>query len=324
MGGGPHPYDALVPGVILDAVERLGVRCDGRLLPLASYENRVYQVGVEEGAPLVAKFYRPGRWPDAAILEEHAFAFELAEREIPVVAPLEGPQGRTLLEHRGFRYALYPWRGGRAPELDRPGVRAWLGRFLGRIHALGAVRRFERRPALTVERYGWRSLERLDALGALPDDLAPAYRSVAGQALGRIEADFAALPELRRLRVHGDCHVGNILWTDAGPHFVDLDDTRMGPAVQDLWMLVSESREEQPREIEELLSGYTLFHDFDRAELVLIEGLRTLRLVRYAAWLASRWDDPAFPPSFPWFGTRRYWEDQIEILRGQVERLQEP
>lgn len=319
-----HPYDRLTPDLILDAVERFGVRCDGRFLALNSYENRVYQVGVEEGEPLVVKFYRPGRWSEAAILEEHDFACTLAGHEIPVIAPLAGAGGHTLFAHAGFRYALYPRRGGRWPELEDPETRLWIGRFLGRIHAVGAVRPFRHRPRLDVASFGHEPVQYLLERGVVPRELATNYHAAATAILERVEAAFAARSPFRAIRLHGDCHPGNILWSPAGPHFVDLDDCRMGPAVQDLWMLLSGTREEMLRQLADVLEGYGDFHAFDAAELPLIEPLRALRMIHYAGWLAKRWDDPAFPLNFPWFNTPRYWQEHLDALREQLERLDEP
>ncbi|QKT03682.1 serine/threonine protein kinase [Ectothiorhodospiraceae bacterium 2226] len=321
MNAPAHPYDALTPDRVLDAVEALGLRPDGRLLALNSYENRVYQIGIEDDRFVVAKFYRPARWDDAAILEEHAYALALAEAEIPVVAPLM-LEGRTLHHDGPFRYAVFPRRGGRAPSLDNPEHLTWLGRFLGRIHLLGAARRFEHRPRVSPAD-GRSALAYLLA-EAVPDALAHNYRAAAEPLLDAVEAAFERVGPYRTLRLHGDCHAGNVLWTDAGPHFVDLDDCRNGPAVQDLWMLLSGTREEMEGQLRALLEGYREFYDFDPLELHLVEALRALRLITYSAWLARRWDDPAFPMHFPWFHTARYWEDQLQTLREQRERLAEP
>ncbi|HUO43597.1 MAG TPA: serine/threonine protein kinase [Burkholderiales bacterium] len=321
----PHPYSALTPDCVLDAVESRGLRCDGRFIALNSYENRVFQVLLEEdrGGAVIVKFYRPGRWSDAQILEERAFALELAEREIPVVAPLAGDDGATLSVHAGFRFALFPRQPGRAPELDRADTLEWLGRFLGRIHAVGAVRRFRERPALTPETFGRAPLQLLLDGNWLPADLRASYETIARQLLDAIERRYAEAGQIGTLRLHGDCHAGNILWTDKGPHFVDLDDCRSGPAVQDLWMLLSGSREEMAQQLGKVLSGYREFHDFDTRELLLIEPLRALRMIHYSAWLASRWDDPAFPAAFPWFNTQRYWQEQVLQLREQLAALDE-
>jgi Ser/Thr protein kinase RdoA (MazF antagonist) len=328
-GTDPHPYARLTPDAILNALEARGLRCDGRLLALNSYENRVYQVGIEDAAPVVAKFYRPERWSDAQILEEHAFAIELSESEIPVVAPLAF-DGATLLEGEGFRFALFPKRGGRSPELDDPEVLEWLGRFIGRIHAVGRARAFVQRPALDIESFGTEPREFLLASGFIPADLTEAWRQASALALEAVTCAFERAGEVATLRVHGDCHASNVLWTPAsgnqvgGPHFVDLDDSRMAPAVQDLWMLISGDRADMGRQLGRLLKGYEDFSEFDDRELNLVEALRTLRLIHYSAWLARRWDDPAFPLAFPWFNTPRYWQDRILELREQVAALQEP
>jgi Ser/Thr protein kinase RdoA (MazF antagonist) len=319
-----HPYEALTPARLLNAVESTGLRCDGRLQALNSYENRVYQVGIEEGEPVVAKFYRPGRWPDAAILEEHAFTAELAEREIPVVAPLADSSGRTLHEFEGFRFALYPRRTGRAAELDDPDTLEWMGRFIGRIHAVGAIRPFSHRPALTIRSFGEEPLAWLLETGFVAPDLAAVYRSVAEEALARVRACFSRAGSVRAIRLHGDCHPGNVLWSSEGPYFVDFDDCRMGPAVQDIWMLLSGGRADMTRQLASVIEGYNEFHHFNPRELHLVEALRTLRMIHYSAWLARRWDDPAFPAAFPWFGTTHYWQDQILALREQTALMEEP
>ncbi len=319
-----HPYDALTPDTVLNAVDAAGHRTDGRLLALNSYENRVYQVGVEDGPPLIAKFYRPGRWTDQAIREEHAFTLALAEAEIPAVAPLVDDSGETLRAHAGFRFALYPRRGGRWPDLDDPDHLMWMGRFMGRIHALGAARPFVHRPTLDVASFGHASVDYLREAAVIPEYLREAWFSLARDVLAQVEAGFARAGDYARIRLHGDCHPGNILWTDDGPHFVDFDDARMGPAVQDLWMLLSGERAQMTAQIDEILSGYTEFMDFDPRQLHLIEPLRTLRMIHYSAWLARRWDDPSFPRSFPWFGEPRYWEEQVLALREQAAAMNEP
>jgi len=319
---GEHPYTALTPDVIIDAVEALGHRCDGRVLALNSYENRVYQVGVEDGPPVVAKFYRPGRWSTPAILEEHDFALELSRAEIPVIAPLLRG-GKSLFEAAGFRYAVYPRCGGHWPELATRDERLWMGRFLGRIHAVGALRAFRERPALDWRVLGSETAEFLLESGWIPPHLEPAYESLARDVLALVEQRFAEATPYRRLRLHGDCHPGNVLWTDEGPHFVDLDDCVTGPAVQDLWMLVSGGSDEMGAQLSELLEGYARFADFDRRELLLVEPLRTLRIMHYAGWLARRWEDPAFPRAFPWFGESRFWEQHVLNLREQLAAMLE-
>ena len=316
------PYAGLTPDVMLDAVESAGFRVDGRMLALNSYENRVYQVGIEDSLPLIAKFYRPGRWSDAQILEEHHFTQELAGREIPVVPPLL-VGGQSLHSFAGFRFSLSPRRGGRAPELDNPDVLEWLGRFLARIHAVGAIVPFQHRPAITVESFGTQPRDWLLTSNFIPADLRETWRSVIDQALAGVRTCFDRAGEVLQIRLHGDCHVGNVLYTDDGPHFVDFDDCRTGPAMQDLWMLLSGSREEMTRQLRDVLEGYEEFADFNRRELHLLEALRTLRLIHYSAWLAQRWQDPAFPLAFPWFNTQRYWQDRILELREQVSAMDE-
>ena len=317
-----HPYAGLTPDVVLDALESVGWRGDGRQLALNSFENRVYQVWMEHGAPLVAKFYRPDRWSDAQILEEHAFVNELAEREIPVVAPLAAPG--TLLRYAGFRFAVFPRRGGRAPELEHRETLEWIGRFIGRIHALGAARAFVERPALDAQSFGAEPRDWLLAHEFVPADLREAWQRIAAQALEGVARCYERAGSPRAIRLHGDCHAGNILWTHDGPHFVDFDDARSGPPIQDLWMLLSGERAAMTRALGDVLAGYEDFMELDRRELHLVEALRTLRLLHYSAWLARRWDDPAFPAAFPWFNTHRYWQDRILELREQVALMQEP
>ncbi|MES2900572.1 MAG: serine/threonine protein kinase [Pseudomonadota bacterium] len=318
-----HPFQDLNPECVLDALDSVGMFADGRLLALNSYENRVYQIGMEEGPPVVAKFYRPQRWSDAAILEEHAFVQELVEREIPVVPALT-LQGRTLHQFGGFKFAVFPRRGGRAPELDDPATLEWTGRFIGRIHAVGALKTYEQRPALDPDTFGREPREYLLANGFIPPELLAAWRSVVDQALAGVRHCYDRAGASAVLRLHGDCHAGNVLWTDDGPHFVDFDDSRSGPAIQDLWMLLSGERVDMVRQMSDVLAGYEDFCDFDPRELYLVEALRTLRLIHYSAWLARRWDDPAFPAAFPWFNTQRYWQDRILELREQVALMDEP
>jgi len=318
----PAPYATLTPDRILDALDAIGVRGDGRLLALNSYENRVYLVHCEDAPAVVVKFYRPGRWSDDQIGEEHAFVAELAAREIPAVAPLSRG-GRTLHHDGDLRFAVYPRHGGRTPELDDRETLTWLGRFIGRIHAVGAQRPFAVRPALDVASFGDEPLAFLLDAGFVPDDLREAYSTVAAMALAGVRHCFARAGACAHLRLHGDCHASNVLWTAAGPHFVDFDDARTGPAVQDLWMLLSGDRASMERQLSDVLAGYEDFAAFDRRELHLVEALRTLRLVHYAAWIARRWQDPAFPAAFPWFNTHRYWQDRVLELREQVAAMEE-
>lgn len=312
-----NSFYALSPDAVLDALDAIGLRGDGRLLALNSYENRVYQVGMEEGAPIVVKFYRPQRWTDAAILEEHAYVQELVAQEIPVVPPMQ-LSGTTLHQHQGFRFAVFARQGGRAPELDAPGTLEWIGRFMGRIHAVGATRAFAERPALDPDTFGTQPREWLLRSGLIPAELRDSWSAISQQALDSVRRCHERAGQVRLLRLHGDCHAGNVLWTDDGPHFVDFDDSRMGPALQDLWMLLSGERADMRRQFTELLVGYEDFSEFDQRELYLLEALRTLRLLHYSAWLGMRWEDPAFPAAFPWFNTIRYWQDRILELREQV------
>lgn len=318
-----QPFTALTPDAVLDALDSIGLRSDGRLLALNSYENRVYQTGMEDGPPLVAKFYRPARWTDAAILEEHAFVALLVEREIPVVPALV-INGSTLHACNGFRFSVFAKHGGRAPELDDCDTLEWMGRFIGRIHAVGALEPYRHRPTLDIHSFGIEPSEYLLAHDFIPAELIEVYRGVVAQALEDVRRCFDRAGSVRSLRLHGDCHVGNVLWTDDGPHFVDFDDSRMGPAIQDLWMLLSGERAEQTQQLGDLLAGYQDFYDFDPRELHLLEALRTLRLIHYSAWIARRWDDAAFPAAFPWFNTQRYWQDRILELREQIALMDEP
>lgn len=318
-----HPYSALNPDLVLNALESAGFRCDGRLLALNSYENRVYQVGTEDGSSVVAKFYRAGRWSDAAILEEHGYLTELAHAELPVVPPL-GVGGNSLYRYGGFRFAVFPRQGGYAPEFNESLTLVRMGRLLARIHAIGALRPYQHRPALDIESFGEEPVEHLLANAVVPTEAASDYRSAASLALDAVRRCYDRAGPAMSLRLHGDCYAGNVLWTDDGPHFVDFDDSRMGPAVQDIWMLLSGDRFAMTRQLTDLVAGYRGFFDFDTRELHLIEALRTLRLIHYTAWLARRWDDPAFPAAFPWFGTARYWQDRIVELHQQVARMAEP
>jgi Ser/Thr protein kinase RdoA (MazF antagonist) len=318
----PHPYDRLTPDVIIAAVESLGRLADRRILALNSYENRVYQVGIENGPPLIAKFYRPNRWSDAAIKEEHGFALELAAAEIPVIPPLVH-EGQTLLECEGFRFAVFERRGGRWPELGTDTEREWMGRFLGRIHLIGRRQRFQHRGRIDIERLGDESRNYLLEEGFIPSHIESAYDTVTADLLEQIRDAFESARGIGELRLHGDCHRGNVLWTDDGPHFVDLDDCLSGPAIQDLWMLLAGDRREMGEQMASMLQGYTQFSTFDHRELSLLESLRSLRMIHYSAWLARRWTDPAFPAAFPWFKEPRYWENQILVLREQQAAIAE-
>ena len=331
-----HPYATLTPDLVLDALAELGMYGDGRLMALSSYENRVYQVSLEDGSRVVTKFYRPERWSNAQILEEHAFSTELQAAEVPVVAPLS-INHQTLHQFGGFAFSVSPWRGGRTPELDDFEVLEWIGRFLARIHTVGAKRPFELRPALNVQNFGIESRDWLLANQIIPLDQEAAWTKACDEALALAGAQINpahmsdsgfSLQSATQIRLHGDCHPGNVLWTPVdehggGPHFVDLDDARTGPAVQDLWMLLSGERPQRTVQLSALLDGYEQFRSFDRRELALIEPLRTLRLIHYSAWLARRFADPIFPINFPWFGSSDYWRGQINMLHEQIEAMQE-
>lgn len=317
-----HPFENLTPSFIQDAIESLGYLCDGRVFGLNSYENRVYQVGIEEEQPLIAKFYRPNRWSRAQILEEHSFCFELQDQELPVVAPLQ-LNNESLFEYGDFMFALFPRKGGHAPELDNLDNLFILGRMLGRIHRIGAAEPFKHRPTIDLQSYGHDSVK-LISEQFIPGELKTAYDTLAQDLLNRMEQIWQESEPQDLIRVHGDCHIGNMLWRDNAPHFVDFDDARMAPAIQDIWMLLSGDRDSQQAQLLEIIEGYNEFGEFNPTQLKLTETLRTLRIMNYAAWLARRWEDPAFPHNFPWFNTVRYWSDHILELREQLAALQEP
>ncbi|HZO23479.1 MAG TPA: serine/threonine protein kinase [Steroidobacteraceae bacterium] len=316
------PFTGLTPEAVLDAASSVGLEVDGRLFALNSYENRVYQVG-RPGGMLVLKFYRPSRWSDAQIEEEHEFTEQLAAAELPVAAPVR-IEGHTLFKYQQFRFAAFPWMAGRAPELDAPEARQIFGRTLGRMHQIGALQPFRARPRIGVQRLGWEAREQVLASELLPDYLHERYASVSGALLERVEQVFQDTGNVRDIRIHGDCHMGNLLWNERGPVLVDLDDCAMGPRVQDLWMMLSGSRPEQQRQWAELLEGYQQFADFDFREVRLIEPLRALRMLHHAAWVTHRWLDPAFPRAFPWLGEARYWEGYLRDLLEQVEAVEDP
>lgn len=318
-----HPFDRLTPDLVLDALDTVGLRGDGRLLQLNSFENRVFQVWLEDGRRVVAKFYRPDRWTDAQIQEEHDFARELAEAEIPVVAPLVLPDGGTLGRHAGFRFSASPYRGGREPDLEDPHALEWIGRFLGRLHAIGRRRPFSHRPSLDWRSFGTGPRDWLLAHDLVPSEARTVWQEAAQRALDLAIACFDATGPYTPVRLHGDVHRGNLLWTDAGPHFVDLDDARTGPPMQDLWMLLSGNVNGMRMQLSHVCRGYEDFCDLDPRQWRLVEALRTLRLLHHSAWLASRWEDPAFPAAFPWFGTPTYWIEQAVRLREQCEAMQD-
>ena len=316
-----HPYATLTPDVVMDAVESAGYKCDARILELNSYENRVYQVGIEDQEPIIAKFYRHDRWSDEQIIEEHIFTQELLDNDITAVPPLL-IDDKTLITHDGFRFSLYERRGGRAPELDDPQSLEVLGRYIGRIHRMGGSRLFERRPTITADEYGYAARDYLLANDFIPDDIRDAYESIA---TGLLKEMHNILNEpFEKIRLHGDCHMGNVLWRDATPHFVDFDDSRNGPAIQDLWMMLSGEGGAQSEQMRHILIGYRDFAEFNFSQLRLIEPLRTLRMMYHSAWIARRWDDPAFPRAFPFFNTARYWSEHVLELREQWAKLSEP
>ena len=325
-----HQFAALDPTLIIDSVESLGLLSDARIFALNSYENRVYQIGLEPlhdqdpqnaTGKIIGKYYRPDRWSDQQILEEHAFTRELAELEIPVVAPLLFNQ-QSLHHYKNYRFALYPQRGGRTAELDNPEHLEWIGRFLGRIHLAGASQSFQHRPKISVEDFAINSAEYLLSNNFIPDYLLDAYQTLSHDLIALLQQRYKD-DSFEAIRLHGDCHMGNILWTEQGPHFVDFDDCRTGPAIQDLWMLISGDTQEQQQQLNHILDGYFEFAELNPAELQLIEPLRSLRLMHYACWLARRWSDPTFPLNFPWFNTPNYWEQHILELREQFALLQE-
>ena len=317
-----QPFAGLTPDVVIESLERLGIECDGRLFALNSYENRVYQVGVGAQEMRVLKFYRPGRWTDAQILEEHAFTRELLAADLPVAAP-EIIDGTTLLHHAGLRYALFPRLAARAVEIDARGSLELIGRTLGRMHAVGARARFAVRPALTSERLGWHARDVLLDSPLLDESLADKYAEVSGELLEAVDAAIERAGPTASIRLHGDCHLGNILWNERGPVFVDLDDCMMGPRIQDLWMFLSGSEDEREAQWRELVAGYRQFHDVEEFERELVEPLRALRMVHHAAWIASRWNDPAFPRAFSWFTSPRFWQEHVSDLWQQLALLRD-
>ena len=317
-----QPFAGLPPDVVMDAVESLGFICDCRVFALNSYENRVYQVGIEDRQPLVVKFYRPQRWSDAQILEEHQFCFELVEQELPVVAPWRDVNGQSLFFYQGHRLAVFERRGGHAPEFDNVDNLRILGRVLGRMHAVGSRISFSTRPALDSYTFGHSRVALLSE-HFIPKEYKATYEAITKELLQGVEAVFKRL-SLTIIRTHGDCHAGNILWRDHRPHFVDFDDTRMAPAIQDIWMMLSGDLMRQQQQLQALMEGYNLFYPFPVAQLPAIEALRSLRMIHYASWLAERWHDPTFPAHFPWFNTMHYWGEHVLQLREQLAALNEP
>jgi Ser/Thr protein kinase RdoA (MazF antagonist) len=316
-------FKELDPVSLLDAVDSVGIVTDGRALALNSYENRVYQVGVEDSEPLIAKFYRPGRWRDESILEEHAYTIELAQHELPIVAPLEF-NGETMHRYAEYRFALYPRRGGRSPDLGNEDQLAQLGRFAARIHNVGAREQFQHRPAVDVESYCLTPSRYLIDNGLVPSECLQSYREVVDALVDIVRECEGRAGDVATIRLHGDFHLGNILWRDDTPHIVDFDDARNGPAIQDLWMFLPGERAEQTNALQWVLEGYTQFRDFNARELHLLEAMRTLRLIYFTAWVGRRWDDPAFPPAFPWFASQGWWREHLQALHEQVQAMQSP
>lgn len=315
------PYSNLDPTLILNAIESVGFRCNGSLFALNSFENRVYQIGIEDSTPIIAKFYRPERWSDEAILEEHAFALELAAHDIPIIAPLANDLGKTLFHYQDFRFALFPRQGGRALELDNLEHLEWMGRFIGRMHAVGATKSFQHRIHLNVNTYGHQPYQFLLEHHFVPEELKYNFCYTVDNLLNKIESIFND-NTFTSIRLHGDCHAGNVLWSPSGPFIVDLDDCLMGPAVQDLWMLLSGNKEQMRAQLDRVMDGYLEFYDFDFREVHLIEALRSLRMLHYMGWLAKRWEDPAFPLNFVWFNTPRYWQEQLQHLNEQLSLME--
>ena len=323
MSDNKQPFYELKPDTVIDAVESIGYLSDGRIMALNSYENRVYQVGIDESEPLIAKFYRPQRWTDEQIGEEHRFMAQLVEQDLSVVAPIKSDAGQTLFSYDDYRFSLFVRKGGRAPELEDPEHLFQLGNTLGRIHLAGQAEPFKHRPTLDIQSYGIDSTDFISR-ELIPASLKAAYDSLTSDLLREIDAAFKRAGDVVYQRVHGDCHGGNILWRDDMPHFVDFDDARMAPAIQDLWMLLTGDRHQQELQLGEVIDGYNEFASFNPRELHLVEALRTLRMMNYAAWIGRRWEDPAFPMSFPWFNTERYWGEHLLELKEQFAKLQEP
>ena len=316
-------FKSLSPDTIIDGLESAGFTVDSGLLALNSYENRVYQFHDENLNKYVTKFYRPQRWQLAQIQEEHDFSFELDEHELPIVAPLK-INGTSLFEHQGYHFAVFPCRGGRIFEVDNLDQLEWMGRFVGRIHAVSAQKPFVHRPSFTVDEMLYQASDTIEKSNFVSRVLHKPFFTILAQVIDVAAKQYQAVNKVTQIRLHGDCHAGNILWRDEGPHFVDLDDCRTGPAIQDLWMMLSGDRQQQLLQIDTLLMGYNEFFSFEPTQLVLIESLRTMRVVNYMAWLCMRWQDPAFPQNFPWFNTEKYWEEQILMLKEQMYALQQP
>lgn len=348
------PFECLLPDFILDAVESCGLPADGRILALNSYENRVYQVGIETSAVdqsdhltnshfLVVKFYRPGRWSDAQILEEHDFCQALVRQEIPVLAPLTFSDFSTHFPHLAFdelehkpaesaslfyykemRFCLYLRQGGHAPELGDDDRLRQISRIIARIHAVGAEQPYRHRPTLNMASYVQEGVD-LISQEYIPLELKSAYLKLVKALTQGIQDRYEMAGDCQLICTHTDCHLGNMLFCrEEKIHFLDFDDSRMAPAVQDLWMLFSGDLAQRARQLMVILAAYREFYDFDMKELYLVEALQSMRILQYSGWLAKRWHDPAFPKSFPWFNTHTYWQGHIHLLQEQVTSLQVP
>ncbi len=318
-------YSKLTPDTLLDCLETLGWQCDGRLLALNSYENRVYQVGIEDQDPVIAKFYRPSRWSNSQLAEEQQFVLELENAEIPVIAPILAPAtGLALNQTHGFNITVYPRRGGYPLEIDQPDQLFRVGQILAQLHNVGAKQPFLSRPQLSVDEFGHQAVKIVLDSGIVPKELQHNYQSLTAQLLGLISHQIEQHNEVQSLRLHGDCHVSNILMREDRLLLVDFDDARSGPAIQDLWMFLAGDDNAKRAALSELLEGYEEFRPFNQRELNLIEPLRSLRQIHYAAWLTKRRDDPAFQLAFPWFYSVKFWEEHILTLREQIVAIQEP
>jgi len=321
-----HAYDQLTPDTVLNAIDDVmaasGQMTSGHLLALNSYENRVYQVGMEDSAPLVAKFYRPDRWSDQAIYQEHDFCLAAKEDELPVIAPIQ-LDGETLFHYQGFRFALYPRQGGQSELIERSEDFEQMGRLLARLHQTANACEAHLRPEMTPATFAVANRTFLLENHWIPDSLIPAYESVSRDVIEQVEHVWRTHQPSLKL-VHGDLHSGNLIWYQQQPIMLDLDDCARAPRIQDIWMMLHGERDQMQSQLADVAKGYEMFLPFPSHELPLIEALRTMRLINYSAWLAKRWEDPAFPMAFPWFNTERYWSEQILTLREQMSALQEP
>ena len=319
----------LTPERILDAVEEFGVRATGRVLQLNSMENRVYEVEIEveddqvetrHDRFRVAKFYRPQRWSKEQILDEHAFLLDLVERDIPVIAPIQNENGDTLKTIADIHCALFPKSGGRIPQEFTDEELERMGRLIARLHFVGAARPATARIQLSPQTYGIENLEKIISLGFLPNEYFNTYSNLVKTLSQTISPWFDGI---EMLRIHGDLHLANILWDDAGPKLVDFDDMLVGPPIQDLWLIVPGRDEESRRQFRVMINAYQELRAFDRKSLRLVEPLRALRMIHFSAWIAKRWEDPAFKRIFPGFGSNAYWSEQIGDLQDQLSVIRE-